>query len=55
MASPTPAEVNRLIVAKERAEAESEYAETIRCTAAVVSGDRYKITFSEYTDHEGGY
>ena len=47
MASPTLAEIERLIAAKENAEIKSEFAESIRCTASVVQGDRYKITFSE--------
>lgn len=47
MASPTLAEVERLVAAKENAEYKSEFAESIKCTAAVISGDRYKITFSE--------
>lgn len=47
MATPTIAEIERLIAVKENAEYKSEFAESIKCTAAVVQGDRYKITFSE--------
>lgn len=55
MSSPTPNEIDTLLAAKDRAEKESDYAESVNCTAAVISGDRYKITFSEHSDYEGGY
>lgn len=47
MATSTIADLERLLAVYEDAQRKSEFAESIRCTATAIAGDRYKITFSE--------
>lgn len=47
MATPTLDQIEKLIAAKENAEYKIEFAESIKCTASVIQGDRYKVVFSE--------
>lgn len=55
MPDPTTRQIETVIAAKDRAEKESDYAESVECTATLISGDRYKVTFSGHSDYEGGY
>lgn len=55
MAVPTIAEIEEIITAKSLAVERSELVESIKCTAAVVNGDRYKLTFSDYSTGGNGH
>jgi len=50
MANPTVAEIEKIVFTKERAARKSTFAESIQCTATVIEGDRYKVTFSEHSE-----
>ena len=50
MMDPTQANLERLIRAKENAVLLSEYAESVKCDASSIAGDRYKIRFSEHSE-----
>lgn len=49
----TPENLERYINARDNAEQLSDFAESIKCTAAVITADRYKITFSDYSERGG--
>ena len=49
MPGPTIAEIENLLQAKEDAERASTKAESVKCTATVITGDDYKINFSDYS------
>lgn len=47
MAEPTQQEVTRIISAVDNATRESDYADTVKMDAQLISGTRYKFRFSE--------
>lgn len=50
MASPTLAEIDKVVFAKDTAKLMTDYVESIVLDDDVIAGDRYKVTFSERSE-----